>query len=136
MSTIEAVLVRPGDVARTMGTTRRRIEDVSARRPERLRLARPVARRVIESIEGYVEHLGERAEVLLYEEGQSVAYEMPVHDFRVRGIGEGDRFWVDVIDAGGRIVGAIRADEPPAGTERPEDYMTPGELQAIADPWE
>lgn len=65
--------------------------------------------RVVESVEGFVEHLGPRAEVVLFVDGGTERFFMPRTELDRLGIGVGDGFWLDAVDCNGVISGKIRA---------------------------
>ncbi|MCW8137999.1 MAG: hypothetical protein KIT58_03750 [Planctomycetota bacterium] len=87
-------------------------------------------------VEGYLEHLGAQAEVVLREDGRPVAYTMPPGEFLRLGLREGDRFWVEVLDRGGGPTGRIVPGDPETVAPPPERYLNPDELRASADPWD
>lgn len=86
----------------------------------------------LERVEGFLEHLGGQAEVVLREDGRPVVYTMPPGEFIRLGIREGDRFWVEVLDRNGIMTGRIVSAEPEPAPSPPERYMTPDELRARA----
>lgn len=133
--------VARGDVARVMRVHRTRtLEQIAVRRPTRLLPAHPPPpprqERVIERLEGFLEHLGARAEVLIFEHGRPAPYSMPAERFLQLGIREGDSFQVEVIEVDGRVTGRIagapvlQVQPPPGG------YLTAEELARRADPWD
>lgn len=83
------------------------------------------------SIEGFVKHLGPKAEVALHIEGGTKQFFMPRTDLDRLGINEGDSFWFDIFQRDGALVGRIRAPEPTifAG---PNVFDSPDELSARA----
>lgn len=131
-----------GQVRRVMRVAGRR--GFEARRPDRLVHAasgptfQQSQERVLERIEGYLEHLSDPdADVQLRENGGMHPHTLPAWRLRQLGLREGDRFWVEVVEAGGAVSGRLVADASTGPVPvSPQAYLTPDELAARADPWE
>lgn len=109
--------------------------------------------KVVETTGGFLSHLGDHAEVIVYEDGKPVEYMMPSDVFSSAGIDEGSDFVLEVIDSGGVITGRVRPKADPRndsaeqkllraifGEEamndpRDDEFETPDELRSRADPW-
>ena len=76
-------------------------------------------------IEGFVEHLGPRAEVVLFVDGKTERFFMPRDGLDRLGIVDGGGFWYDP------ATGAVQALNP-VPVEWPEKYDSPDELSAKA----
>ena len=92
--------------------------------------------KVLETLEGYVEViLGDKAEVAMLEDGQVRHYAVPSKHLTEKDIGEGDDFLFDVVEEGTRVTGSIRAVAGEAAEVPPGGYLSPDDLEVLADPW-
>ncbi len=137
------LLVPPGEVRRVMRARSRRLLDLRAHTPARRRPTHRLVEQeadpgqVVDSVEGFVEHISDGVvEALLFEDGRAVPYTFPSAQFERADIRPGERFWIDVVQVGTTIDGRLRRAEPeptPPGAEGPR--LSPDDLDALADPW-